>query len=555
MQDDVLDDKVEFLQHTSCDSCGSSDANAEYTDGHFFCFSCHTFTPPQKSGRQDNEVGTGPVADKSEAVRQDLLTGTFEAIQARRLTEETCRKFGYQVAHHRGEPVQVATYRDQSGRPVAQKLRTKDKRFRIIGDAKSATLFGSHLWSKGKILTICEGEIDTMTVSQVQGHKWATVGLPQGAGSAIKAIKANWEYIQKFQSVVLMFDMDEAGQKAAEEAAEVLPVGKAKIARLPMKDPNDLHLANRGNEIITAIHQAREYRPDGIIAGTDLRDVITVDEAASAVTYPYSMLNEILRGIRKQEMITVLAGSGVGKSTFVRELAHHLHINGQRLGLLMLEESVKRSMLGLVGIHIGKNITIDRTLATDEEVLAGFDDLLGEDKPPLYLYDAFGSNEISEIANRIRYYASALSVDFVVLDHISLLVSAAEGDERRLLDQACTVFRTLVQELNIGLIMVSHLSRPSGDRGHEAGASVRLSQTRGSHAIAQLSDACIALEVDPDDPDADLRHLRVLKNRFTGQTGHAGTLVYDRDAGRLMEDVLAELTTDETGDDNDDIAA
>ena len=41
-------------------------------------------------------------------------------------------------------------------------------------------------------------------------------------------------------------------------------------------------------------------------------------------------------------------------------------------------------MLGLVGIHIGKNITIDRSLATDEEVLAGFDDLLGEDKPPLY---------------------------------------------------------------------------------------------------------------------------------------------------------------------------
>ena len=160
------------------------------------------------------------MADKSEAVRQDLLTGTFEAIQARRLTEETCRKFGYQVAQYRGEPVQVATYRDLSGRPVAQKLRTKDKRFQMIGDAKSATLFGSHLWSKGKILTICEGEVDTMTVSQVQGHKWATVGLPQGAASAVRAIKANWDSIQNFSSVVLMFDMDEAGQKAVEEAAQ-----------------------------------------------------------------------------------------------------------------------------------------------------------------------------------------------------------------------------------------------------------------------------------------------------------------------------------------------
>ena len=95
-----------------------------------------------------------------------------------------------------------------------------------------------------------------------------------------------------------MFDMDEAGQKAAEEAAQVLPVGKAKIARLPMKDPNEMLLANRGTEI-PRHPPARDHRPDGIIAGSDLRDVITVDEAASSISYPYSML-KLLRGIRKQ---------------------------------------------------------------------------------------------------------------------------------------------------------------------------------------------------------------------------------------------------------------
>lgn len=556
MQDnDVLDDGVEFLRHTSCDNCGSSDANAEYTDGHHFCFSCHTFTPPPKSGRQDDEVSTGSVADEGQTVRQDLLQGTFEAIKARRLTEETCRFYGYQVAQYGGEPVQVANYRDSTGRPVAQKLRTRDKRFRMIGDAKKATLFGSHLFSKGKILTIAEGEIDAMSISQMFNHKFGVVSLTQGASSAVKAIKDNWDYIMGYDTVVLMFDNDEAGLRAAEEAAQVLPVGKAKIARLPLKDANEMLVAGRGDEIITAVYQAREYRPDGIVAASDLRDVICVDEAASAVSYPYSMLNDILRGVRKKEMVTVLAGSGVGKSTFVRELAYHLHTSGQRLGMLMLEESAKRTMLGLVGIHINQNITVDRSLATDDEVLAGFDDLLGDHNPPLYLYDAFGSNQVQEIANRIRYYAKALSCDVIILDHISLLVSAAEGDERRMLDAACTVFRQLVQELDISLIMVSHLSRPSGDRGHEAGASVRLSQTRGSHAIAQLSDACIAIEVDPEDPDNDIRHLRVLKNRFTGQTGPAGTLAYDREAGRLMEDVLAELTTTEGESDEDDIAA
>ena len=90
------------------------------------------------------------------------------------------------------------------------------------------------------------------------------------------------------------------------------------------------------------------------------------------------------------------------------------------------------------------------------------------------------------------------------------------------------------------MIMVSHLRRPDG-RGHEDGASVSLSQLRGSHAIAQLSDACIGLQVDADEPDSDVRHIRILKNRFTGQTGHGGTLVYDRNTGRLAEMELSFL--------------
>ena len=50
---------------------------------------------------------------------------------------------------------------------------------------------------------------------------------------------------------------------------------------------------------------------------------------------------------------------------------------------------------------------------------------------------------------------------------------------------AMTKLRTLVQEPNIGLFVVSHLRRSEGDKGHEDGAAVRLGQ-RGSHAIAQL---------------------------------------------------------------------
>ena len=136
-------------------------------------------------------------------------------------------------------------------------------------------------------LVITEGEIDCLSVSQIQNHKWATVSLPNGAPSAVKAIKNNWEYLEGFQEIILMFDMDEQGQKAAQAVAEVLPVGKAKIANLPCKDANQCLIEGKSGAVIEAIFQAKSYRPDGIVAATDLRDAICVDDAASSINYPY----------------------------------------------------------------------------------------------------------------------------------------------------------------------------------------------------------------------------------------------------------------------------
>ena len=189
---------------------------------------------------------------------------------------------------------------------------------------------------------------------------------------------------------------------------------------------------------------------------------------------------------------------------------------------------------------------VDRQQATDEEVLEGFDDLFGD--KTCYLFDSFGSNDIDLICQRIQYMARALDIDFILLDHISILVSAQEGDERRMLDAACTKFRTLVQELDIGLIMVSHLRRPDG-RGHEDGAAVSLSQLRGSHAIAQLSDACIGLQVDPEQPDSDVRHPHI-EEQIHWSDRRSWTLVYSRDTGRLTEMELSFLQgeTEEDGE-------
>jgi twinkle protein len=162
--------------------------------------------------------------------------------------------------------------------------------------------------------------------------------------------------------------------------------------------------------------------------------------------------------------------------------------------------------------------------------------VLGTDR--IFLYDSFGSNSLENIIGRVRHMAKAMDCKYIVLDHLSIVVSSQEnGDERKAIDEIVTRLRMLIQELRISLIMVSHLRRPQG-QGHEDGAVTSLSQLRGSAAIAQLSDMVIGLERNGQHENEVMRNtttVRVLKNRFSGITGPATYLYYDKTTGRLTE--------------------
>jgi len=127
----------------------------------------------------------------------------------------------------------------------------------------------------------------------------------------------------------------------------------------------------------------------------------------------------------------------------------------------------------------------------------------------------------------------------VVVDHLHMLVSAtSEGDERRAIDNIMTRLRSMVEETGAGIILVSHLRRVDGNKGHENGIQVSLSHLRGSNSIAQLSDCVIALErnqqaTDPE--ESRTTKVRILKSRYTGDVGLATHLLYDGDTGRLAE--------------------
>ena len=218
-----------------------------------------------------------------------------------------------------------------------------------------------------------------------------------------------------------------------------------------------------------------------------------------------------LHGIRYGELVTITAGSGIGKSSFCRELTTHLLNKGERVGYLALEESNRRTALGLMSCAEGKAFHIGEH--TREELTDAYEKTLKDWN--LYLFDGFGSFDPDIIYNRVEYLAQGLDVKVVILDHLSILLSGLDGDERRIIDQTMTRLRSLVERTGISMFLVSHLKRTSSDQNHEEGARVTLGQLRGSASIAQLSDAVVALERNQQTNSTTT--VRVLKNRYTGE--------------------------------------
>lgn len=515
-----------YIRKEPCPQCGSRDNLARYTDGHGYCFGCGFYDPADHAAKSVQVR-----VNKGEGM-ESYIEAEVQSLSARGITEETCKKYGVRAGMHKGKMVHFYPYY-KDNRVIACKIRDKDKNFSVIGDGSSLPLFGMPLWNNGKKIIVTEGEIDCLSVSQVQNNKYPVVSVPNGAKAAKKALARNLEYFDNFDEVILMFDMDEPGQAAAKECAELFKPGKVKIAHLSMKDANECLLAGKSGEIINAIWNSAPYKPDGIISGTELWDEVSTEDKMAASDYPWACLNDKTGGLRKGELVTFTAGSGIGKSAVVREIAYHLIRKGETVGMLMLEENPKRTALGLMGIHINRPLHINREGVTEQELKAAFNATVGSGG--LYLYDHFGSSSIENLLAKIRFMNKGCGCQWVILDHLSIVVSGlGDGDERRLIDNTMTYLRTLVEELGIGLILVSHLKRPEGNRGHEEGATTSLSQLRGSHAIAQLSDLVIGLERNQQDVEkSDLTTLRVLKNRFNGDTGVAGVLQYNKLTGRL----------------------
>lgn len=531
----------EWVQtHLPCPCGQSSDAYSINDKGWGKCFSCG------KNFNEEASDSTPRGKQQVAAVKELVPFGEYRALSKRKITEETCKKFGYFVGEFKEQTVQVAPYRNTDGEVIAQKVRFADKSFTTRGKFKGVALFGQHLWGEGgKKLVITEGEIDCLTVSQLQGNKWPVVSIPNGAQGAANSIKENLEWVLTFEEVILMFDQDEPGREAAIKVAELLPPGKAKIASLPLKDPNDMLVAGRGQEVIQAIWNAKEYRPDGLVSIDDI-----LDEVEKPIEWGkpwcFETLTKLTYGRREGELYAIGAGTGVGKTDFMtQQIAFDVVELGEHVGVIFLEQKPVETAKRVAGKIAGRRFHVPDAGWTPEELKTAVANLKGK----VTFYDSWGETEWDAVKSKIRFMVVSLGIKHIYLDHLTAM--ADTSNEKESIEQLMKEMAGLANELGCIIHFVSHLSTPEG-KPHEEGGRVMIRHFKGSRAIGFWSYFMFGLERNQQAEDEEERQtttFRILKDRYTGQsTGHTLSLGYDQETGRLFE--IAQTADDYGFDDN-----
>ena len=534
-----------FVKHGPCSSCGSSDANSLYSDNHQVCFACNAYIH-----------GDGSTVNPTTQTRARPLemTGTIAAIQDRRISMDTAKRYGVTVEtgadgvitkHH-------YPYHNQDGnKVVGTKVRTvATKDFYATGDLGNAGLFGQQSFAAGgKYITITEGEIDAMAAYEMNGG-FPAVSIRSGANSAVKDVKASLEYLETFDNVVICFDNDEAGTKAAQDVLPLFSPRKAKVCVLPLKDAGDMLKANKVREYTKCWWDAKAYKPEGVVSlgDPDVWDKFLKRGTEEVTPLPASFgsLNAMMNGgIAAGEVTVIGALTSIGKSTMVYNLVHGMYAeSAKKIGCVFLEADVGETVEKLLSVYMGTNIADVPSEDRDYNMYhEKYDEMAKSDK--LHILDHQGALEADELFAKMQYLVKGLDCDIIILDPLQ---AAVTSNDNGVIDSFMDKCLKLAKNTGVSIIIVSHMRKPHAKDAHDVGEY----DLKGSGSINQIAFNTILLSRDKmtdDDYARNCTQVQLVKCRRTGRTGVAGWLFYENHTSRLVATQAPEIKAANAHDD------
>ncbi len=548
-----MEEQGQFIRHTSCPSCDSSDGRAIYEkeDGTLdsFCWSCEKYFPPDKTNIE--ELEEEDLVDSLEDIDMtedfsDILSLDVRGFKERRTKIPANQVYGIRSKLDGSGNILERFYPNtrEGGNLVGFKKRTVEgKKFTSIGSVKQTNeFFGqSAFQAGGKFLVIVEGEEDCPAAWQMlksDQYETPVVSPTCGASSLVKQIKANYDFVSSFEKVIFMLDNDEPGQEAAEKASKILKPGQAYIADMKYKDACDYNKKGKAKEFKNAFWKARRYSPVDVKSLGALWDDFETSGEEEILGLPpeFQKLIEMMAGGPAMGEVTVIGAlTSIGKSSLLNRMVYYWALTKmKRCGLMYLEGTPKELVRDFLTMYKGINLALKQPSELDMDSLKeDFKRLVGDDDKILNVNHNGSFKTVDEMFEKIRWMIKVAGCEVLVIDPLQ---AAVPNNDNAVIDQFMDSLLKLAKETNAAIIVVSHMRKPSDDDPHD----VNEYDLKGSSAISQIAFNTILLSRDKNSPDPLIRNstkIHLPKCRRTGETGDAGWILYDSRTGKISKGV------------------
>lgn len=578
---------MSFIGHYCCDVCGSSDGLAVYqkedeeSGATYFDATCfagcgkRSYTNNQLyNTTAGNELGVELISFKprdnhtggqqkpmkpvmTEDQKEIFKIGKTHtpAVMYRGLTNETLKFFG--VLHDVDENREVT----KQHYPITYDYKLSGYKTRVVEGKKffsegrtgaECNLFGQFRFrSGGKKVLVTGGEIDMLTMYQVlkteseaKGYDAWPVVSPTIGENCVSQLKANYEFFDSFDQILLGFDNDEAGRKATEEAIEVLPKGKVYLVNWPDKDPNESLLKGKSRQLINACWQARKHIPAGITGSGSLEEKMREYVSMERLTLPpfmHRMQKMLCGGIPFGYIVNLLAGSGVGKSTVVDAMIiHWIMQNPYKVGIMSLEASEGEYGVNLSSSYCGFKLNL---LETAQERLDCLDEPENAAKRQELWFNEDGEErffildaDIDNLQRKTEYGIISLGWKVIVYDPLQDIFDCLDDDQQK---RFMKWQKDIVKRHGVIIININHSRKASsGQKSASRGADLSEEDMMGTSTIFKSGGINIVIgrDKEAEDPiERNTTYAKLTKARGVGNTGPAGSWYYDNPSHTMYD--------------------
>lgn len=383
----------------------------------------------------------------------------LEWFQRRGLTLETVEAFKVVELVRGNAAYAVFPYFSETGEYLNAKTRNIENK-EDMRQEKGAMpcLFGWHLIDhKARAVTICEGEIDAMTLHQVG---IPALSINAGAGNH-QWIESDWERLERFSDITICYDHDEAGDKGAPEVLRRLGIERCRRVSLPVKDPNEwLQQGATPEQFKAAIVAAKAIVPEELVSADKHTEAVIADfyPVDGGPKMPTLYVDRHLDWFEFHpgEYTAWTGWNGHGKSLFLDQVLLGLMKQGQRVvvfsGELTAVKHLKRVHKQAAGL--------DRPAPQYLRAIGAWL------RDRMWIFDVVGNAKLARLLEVFSYAARRYGANHFVIDSLMMLDVPSDGPGALSAQKiAAQKIATFAREHGVHMHLVAH-PRKGRDESH-----------------------------------------------------------------------------------------